>query len=231
MSESEWRRSNDVEAMLAGLPPGVTVRKLRLFATACCRQVWDLLTDPRSRQAVEAAEAHAEGSLTAAELEAACEAADAVVNEWTRERDYPWAIARSEDTNPLERAAKAARACAWSSAPHAARGAAFNAAAAERAAALEPPAPGARNVQCDLLRDLLGNPYRPVVIQPAWINPTVRAVAQTIYDERRFEELPILGDALAEAGCTDDEILAHCRSGKDHARGCWLVDSLLGRDG
>jgi hypothetical protein len=63
-----------------------------------------------------------------------------------------------------------------------------------------------------------------------WNNATVPAIAQRICDERTFHDLPILADALEEAGCTDADILAHCRGGGEHVRGCWVVDSILGKN-
>ena len=83
--------------------------------------------------------------------------------------------------------------------------------------------------QCHLLRDIVGNPFRPVAIDPAWLTSNVVSLAQTIYDERRFDHLPILGDALEEAGCQSEHILLHCRAGDKHWRGCWLIDLLLER--
>jgi len=76
------------------------------------------------------------------------------------------------------------------------------------------------------------NPFRPVVLDPAWLawnGGAVRKMAQAIYEKRRFADLPILADALEEAGCTDAAILAHCRGGGEHVRGCWVVDLLTGR--
>jgi hypothetical protein len=83
--------------------------------------------------------------------------------------------------------------------------------------------------QAKLLHDILGNPFCPVSIDPAWLTSNVTALAQTIYDERAFERMPILGDALEDAGCTNADILEHCRSGGEHVRGCWVVDLVLGR--
>jgi hypothetical protein len=83
-----------------------------------------------------------------------------------------------------------------------------------------------------LLHDLIGNPFRPPprldASVLAWNDAAVPRVAAAIYEERRFEDLPILADALEEAGCTDAELLGHCRGG-EHARGCWAVDSVLRR--
>jgi hypothetical protein len=84
-----------------------------------------------------------------------------------------------------------------------------------------------------LLRDIFHNPFRaPPLLDPLWLtwqNGTVRKLALTIYDERRWADLPILADALEEAGCTDTELLSHCRGGDEHTRGCWAVDLLLGK--
>jgi hypothetical protein len=86
--------------------------------------------------------------------------------------------------------------------------------------------------QADLLRDIFGNPFRPVSIDPAWLtwnNATVVKLAEVIYAERRFADLPILADALEEAGCDNADILSHCREASEHVRGCWVVDLLLGK--
>jgi hypothetical protein len=58
----------------------------------------------------------------------------------------------------------------------------------------------------------------------------VTALAQSIYDQRRFADMPILADALAEAGCTNADVLNHCRQPGEHVRGCWVVDLLLGKE-
>jgi hypothetical protein len=62
-----------------------------------------------------------------------------------------------------------------------------------------------------------------------WNDRCVGKLAQAIYDEQAFDRLPILADALEEAGCTDADILNHCRSGGEHVRGCWVVDLVLGK--
>ena len=90
-----------------------------------------------------------------------------------------------------------------------------------------------KQVQAAFLHDIFGNPFRAVTVDASWLvwsNGTVVKLAQAVYDERAFERLPILGDALEEAGCLDTEILAHCRGSGPHVRGCWLVDTLLGRE-
>jgi hypothetical protein len=89
--------------------------------------------------------------------------------------------------------------------------------------------PRQRKHLCDLIRDVLGYPCRPVPLDAAWQTPAAVALAQTIYDERRFLDLPILADALEEAGCNNTDIFAHCRGPGSHARGCWVVDLILGK--
>jgi hypothetical protein len=79
------------------------------------------------------------------------------------------------------------------------------------------------------IRCIFGNPFRPVALDPAWLTPNVAALARAIYTNRRFADMPILADALEEAGCTNDDVLGHCRSGQEHVRGCWVVDLLTGR--
>jgi hypothetical protein len=87
--------------------------------------------------------------------------------------------------------------------------------------------------QPSYIRDIFGSPFRSIQINPAWLNwndGKVRITAQSIYDERAFDRLPILADALLDAGCDIADILNHCRSAGPHVRGCWVVDLLLGKE-
>jgi hypothetical protein len=82
----------------------------------------------------------------------------------------------------------------------------------------------------NLLREVFGNPHRPVRFDPAWRTDTAVAIARQMYDSREFGAMPILADALQDAGCNSDELLNHCRSATAaHVRGCWVVDLVLGR--
>jgi hypothetical protein len=94
----------------------------------------------------------------------------------------------------------------------------YNAAAAE-----------AREAQAHAVRCVLGNPFRPVVFDPSWQTSTAVALARQMYDSRDFSGMPILADALQDAGCEDAAVLAHCRGPGPHVRGCWVVDLVLGR--
>jgi hypothetical protein len=84
--------------------------------------------------------------------------------------------------------------------------------------------------QADLVREILGNPYKPVTFEKAWRTDTAIALAQQMYESRDFGAMPILADALQDAGCEDENILSHCRDGNQvHVRGCWVVDLVLGK--
>jgi hypothetical protein len=181
-------------------------RKLRLFACACCRRIWHLLPDDRSRRAVELSERFADGVVTQEEVEAAGRAIVAAFPRNSKNVNVAYAVAdaafgsfnSSEVIGSLETAAQAAEGAA----------------------------------HCALLRDIYGNPFHPAVVEGSWLawgEGTVVKLAQAVYQDRAFDRLPVLADALEEAGCTDQNILEHCRAPGPHVLGCWVVDSLLGR--
>jgi hypothetical protein len=78
-----------------------------------------------------------------------------------------------------------------------------------------------------LLRDIFGNPFRPLALKPAWRTSDVLALATGIYEEKAFDRMPILADALQDTGCDNDDVLSHCRGEGPHVRGCWVVDLIL----
>jgi hypothetical protein len=87
--------------------------------------------------------------------------------------------------------------------------------------------------QCDLLRDLFGDCGRPAVLNPDWLrwnDGCLVKMAHVIYHEGNFGDMPVLGDALEDAGCDDADVLEHCRCAPLHSRGCWLLDALLGKN-
>jgi hypothetical protein len=81
-----------------------------------------------------------------------------------------------------------------------------------------------------ILHDLFGNPFRPVAVDPGWLTPDVVELARTVYDDRAFDRMPDLADALERAGCQNNDILQHCRQPGEHVRGCWMVDRILGKE-
>ena len=87
-----------------------------------------------------------------------------------------------------------------------------------------------QNVECTLIRDIFGNPFRPILADPDWLTPTAVAIATAIYADRAFDRMPILADALEGAGCVNADVLLHCRGDGAHVQGCWVVDLLLGKE-
>jgi hypothetical protein len=219
MTEDEWIASNDPYPMHRPCRRIIREhpRKGRLFAVACCRRIWHLLADPRSRAAVEVAEEYAEGRATKDQLQAAAAAAQAAHADAFRARGKVGASAEwaAEFTAAVD---------AWFAATHASNFAYVAAGDGLR--------PGPEHTaQAHLLRCVFGPlPFRVVLVERSWLKwnrGMVTRLATTIYDEFAFDRLPILADALEEAGCTDADILGHCRSDEAHTRGCWPVDLIL----
>jgi hypothetical protein len=207
MTESEWLTCTDPVPMFDFIKGRATARKLRMFGMACWRKAWDLLDEP-SRAYVVMAERYADGEASREQLAQARRKASganlisAITVAWrTAEGTSGWA-----SMVPLP---ELARSGLWGEATSAER------------------------IFSDFLHDLFGPlPFRPVSLDPSvlrWNDGVVVRLAQALYDDRRFWDLPVLGDCLEEAGCTDPEVLEHCRSGGDHVRGCWAVDLVLGR--
>jgi hypothetical protein len=81
-----------------------------------------------------------------------------------------------------------------------------------------------------LVHDIFGNPFRPVAFGAEWRTSTAVAIAKQMYESRDFTAMPILADALQDAGCDNDDVLNHCRGPGPHVRGCWVVDLVLGKE-
>jgi hypothetical protein len=254
MTEEEWLAWASPEPMLyylhqhrrIGRVPGGQ-RRLRLFRCACCRSAWDQFEDERCRQAVEVSERYADGNARRAELAAARQDAE----EAQRAADQQWhELARRHPAgSALWRDAYLYHAVAV--AAHYTAGTRLDArvghlvAMSVQSARIAQVAEGPANpqavtarreeerIQADFLRDLFGNPFRPPPTPAsavlAWNDRTVVRIARAIYEERAFDRLPILADALLDAGCDDEELIRHCRSEGPHVRGCWAVDLILGK--
>jgi hypothetical protein len=220
MTEQQWLATDDVAAMLTALRPGhgevglvlpgrlgevayrASARKLRLFACACCRAAWPLLTDERSRSAVEVAERFADGLATEGERRKAFELSLVGRAAMTTGEPYndPWVagdMAVSSVTVDDPR--------------------------------FPPDTPLAREYAkafAALLRDVVGNPWRPVTLPVQakcaegprcrshgcpWLTPCVLSVARAAYDLREWDRLPVLADALEDAGCPAEEVCPACK--------------------
>jgi hypothetical protein len=231
MNEVDWLTATDPSAMLAYLEGKTTDRKLRLFACACVRRAWGRLQQGSPAQrAVETAERLAEGQAEALDLEQAREQAEqaAYAAPHLDAFSYVAAAACCAD-DPLE----AARTVRESMRQHAVRETANEVAPGEDEARFNAVASAAEcRAQADLLREVIGNPFRPPHLAPEWLrwnNGAVAAMARVLAEEQRFAELPYLADALEDAGCDDADLLRHLRGPGPHVRGCWAVDLLLGR--
>jgi hypothetical protein len=220
MTESEWQACTDPLPMLEFVKGRVSDRKLRLFAVACCRQGWRRLTDPYLRLAVETAEQYADNEAGQEEL--------------SKTRAAAWSVGQTRQEHAMAAARAAVGESAWSAAREAQQEMTLQICSNVRgwAEALGEKKAFQRGLSA-LLRCILGDPFHPVTADPhwlAWNDATVAKLARVIYDERAFDHLPILADALEEAGCTNADLLNHCRQAGEHVRGCWVVDLLLGKE-
>ena len=240
MTEAEWLACKRPQLMLAFLGDNATDRKLRLFACACCRRIWNSLQDSAGR-AVEMAERFED---EAAEWDEVIEAVTAADIDATRMMFGESAAsvgfaggkaAVGAATEPGGRidAAEVARQAAFAAflvkvGPGKMTGVGYG--AQIRLAEMDDEESGA---QCRVLHEIVGNPFRPAVVDPSWLtwnDGTIDRIVRPLHRELAFDRLPILADALEDAGCHNADILNHCRESGEHVRGCWVIDLLLGKE-
>jgi hypothetical protein len=243
MTEDEWLASTDPEPMLFHCAGIASDRKLRLFATACCRRIAHVISDENTRMIVDVSEKYADGMNVSLDFEFQ----NFGFSDFHNYRDNRQvtvieAIALSA-VSCLRHRLKCSDASQDSSFvmghPELARqnltkeeqerivnsrGATVKMATINKARKQE------LIEQARLIRDIFGNPFRPVTINPSWLTATVIALATSIYSEKAFDRLPILADALQDAGCENDEILNHLRQPGEHCRGCWALDLVLAKE-
>ena len=211
-------------------------RKLRLFAAACCRRVWSLLCWDAAKHVVELSEAYADGQVTEAELRLAH------ADPQFKDLEFQERGVADAGTQLSMRVLSAINAARLLGDPYYEQSCGAYIVAQETS--LDPAGDYhpkdhklGRGIMRDdvayaeqekLLREIVGNPFRRA-FDAAWRTRSAVGTASKMYDERNFTDMPILGDALEEAGCDDTNILAHCRNPTGHVRGCWVVDLVLGR--
>jgi hypothetical protein len=226
MTEAEWLKrdwpSNMLELMIersaaihgrSGVEAADT--KFRLFGCGACRRVWGLLANPASRTLVEAAERFALQQAAFDEVQAASQFIERPV------------LRRNDPRTGAQLHATDAVLCLGH---RTARTGALELLNKVIAAALcDPDQPEVLDRHCSaLLRCIFGNPFRPVSFDVSWRTTTAAAIAKQMYDSRDFSAMPILADALQDAGCDNDDVLNHCRAADGvHVRGCWVVDLVL----
>ena len=189
--------------MLYFLRERITSRKSRMFGVACCRRFWGNLTDEDFWQCVRLAERFADGGSTEREVS---DVMDQLIETGGERWLSDWAAAMIGILDPVVHpTVPADSACQFAKRP-------------------------LGRDEAALVRDIFGNPFRPAALDPAWRTETVVALARGIYEERAFDRMPILADALQDAGCTSEDVLGLCRDAKQvHVRGCWVVDLVLGK--
>jgi hypothetical protein len=237
VNEQEWARCDDAQSMLELLGERASDRKLRLLSCAYCRARWHWLGNPDQRivRCVEAVEGFTDGLISASELSAARAGAAVALGE-------SWDAAPGDSylAGNVRIAEAAVRAAEGSTSWIAGRKTTGGMPAVPLLEALvrlsREEAPGLAT----LLRDLFGDPVRPVTVHPGWLayhNGIVPRLAQAAYAERQFPDgtldyarLALVGDALEDAGCADVWLLGHLRVAGAHVRGCWALDLILSKD-
>ena len=201
MTEAEWLACNHPRPMLEFLRGKVSDRKLRLFACGCCRRLGEWYSD-HQRAAVALAEDFADGLATVQELINTGLSIRSNGRGWVA----PWAVTKPNAWMAAQMASQYAARCSFP------------------------------NIACEILgqteflRHIAGDPFRTVVIDGAHRSSVARDIAARAYQARDFSDMPILADALEDAGCTNRDILDHCRQPGEHVRGCWVVDLVLGKE-
>jgi hypothetical protein len=206
MNEQEWLACGDPDRMLHIDLPEASERRRWLFVCACCRLIPGFMSSQPDRQSVEVAERWAEDGFS-------------------YEVDFPWGEAfdirwyRRYVPNATARALETYSDAIWALCYNSGRAHTFDEAKRE----------GDRCLVA-LIRDIFGNPFRPVALDPAWLTSDVLVLARGIYADQAYDGMPILADALQDAGCTNEDVLNHGRNATaTHVRGCWVLDLLLGK--
>lgn len=231
MTEAEWLKSDTALPMLKFLRTRQGARKRRLFAVAACRRIWPLIPQGYGHQAVETAEALADG----------------LVGEDARWDAYVAAGEGSDEDSFPNHANQFAAYCAYrvvedpsgfeTPVPDDEDAASWVAQQAVAAASWDEARrdydPAASVVECraqaDLLREIYGNPFRPIELDPSRLPPEIVRTARAIYDRADFGRLPELAGALKGAGGVDPALVEHLRGAGPHVKGCWALDLLLGK--
>jgi hypothetical protein len=238
MDEAAWMAATDPAPMLGFIRGRASVRKQRLAACACCRDMWASAGDGQFDWVIRVGERWADDECTPAEVDDTYDAGWRAYEAKSDTGDHGTALRMfrtilcvdtlsTVSADPLfflaeERPAQTIRTRllaigrdVWDR---------LTLGVAYRRHVPDPQS------WCPLIRDVFGNPFRPVTFDPSWQSPTVLSLAQGIYEDRAFDRLPILADALADAGCDDAELLGHLRGPGPHVRGCWALDLILGKE-
>jgi hypothetical protein len=212
MNETQWLAGVDPTPMFKSVSAMTSARKVRLFLCACWRRDPNLLPSHRALGVMEAAEGFADGQVSRSDL------MDMLGGQWKAAVGVAGA-SKQQAIHALPARRILYILYPWGDLRH-----------------FLPSEPDI-HPRVHLLRDIVGNPFHPVSIHPAWLTPTVTSLATAAYEERSLPSgeldtarLAILADALEDAGCDNADIIAHLRAPGLHVRGCWVVDLLLGKE-
>jgi hypothetical protein len=214
VTEEEWHAIRSPWALVSTGPLAAhpSLRKARLLAVACCRLIADRFPADDHRRLVQLVDDCADGRAKHREVKllakAVAEAGLGLLPSpglGSREYSLYRAVVLAADRDRGKVRAALGEVFAFDGEPLAGVGA-------------------------RLVRDVYGNPFRPPAFDPGWRTADAVGLARGIYQDRAFDRLPLLADALMDAGCADEDILAHCRSEGPHVRGCWVVDLVLGKE-
>jgi hypothetical protein len=222
ISEADWLAASDPFALDLYSSAWKHFRKWRLFGVACCRRAMATIPDQRLEVLAACAEQFADGLLTWNEVKK-------VRRTLTRIRKELHETAGSDTKTYTLGALEGVTARAPLASLNVIRATQYAIETVNRSQI----GAGAHQAELELLaiaRDVFGNPFRPVRFDSDWRTSTAVALAKQMYDSRDFSAMPILADALQDAGCENDDVLNHCRDAAGvHVRGCWVVDLVLGK--
>jgi hypothetical protein len=228
----EWLERAPPGQLAVFLSKEASPRKSGLFIRHLCRCFPEVFRDPRSLSALDAADRYEAGELDQDEFQTALQAADEAMTRAQSEYD-PWSAGQDAGATRIAGGAAAAARIAHEVSSQGfypgvlsrLRHAILDLAGAGGGPRKNPTARAMRPV----FFEHFGNPFRPVTLKPAWRTTTTVQLAQGMYESRDFGAMPILADALQDAGCDSADILDHCRGPGPHIRGCWVVDLVLGK--
>ena len=242
MTEADWLTGTDFTKHVRFAAERLSPRRQRLLAAGFCRAVAHLFAHPDLSAALAVVERYADGLASAAELDkvrlrcrALTQEASTAYSQQIEEgqsgaeqdvqRELAWTVAYAA-SSPLTAADVARRADSAAVQFRTGSGLLSQAPVPASRAATEEQA----RVMLGVVRDVVGNPFRVVAFEPAWRTDTVVALARQMYESREFSAMPILADALQDAGCDNADVLNHCRYEGGHLRGCWVLDQVLGKE-
>ncbi len=224
MTEEEWLGCDDHFLLTYFVAARISLRKLRLAEVAVCRRVEHHLVDVRSRHALEVSERYADGLASDEALVEARSLAKAAYESLLPHHNTQWNAILSAAVGVC---------CATVTES----GMRMQSDMIDIALFSPNPLPDsippemrvASLANAELIRDVFGNPFRPITLDPSWLTFTITTLARQMYESRDFSAMPILADALQDSGCEDPQILNHCRGEGVHVRGCFVIDLLTGR--